>query len=235
MEHSPPEPSGKDIAHTAVRAVVSSVPLVGGPAVELFNLVVTPPIEKRRQEWMRAIGEGLQQLEEKQKTVVEDLKANDVFIDTVLQASQAVVRTSQNDKKEALRNAVLNAALPHPPSESRQHMFISWVETYTVWHLRLLKLFSDPIKWYEERRRQPPQYVIAGSLGQMLCDAYPDLRSERDFYEKVAMDLYHDGLFRSEHLHVNMSGQGVYEKRATPLAEEFLQFIADPIKEAATK
>jgi hypothetical protein len=178
---------------------------------------------------MQSIGEGLHQLEDKQKTLVDDLKANDVFIDTLLQASQAAVRTSQNDKKEALRNAVLNAAMPHPPSESRQHMFISWVETYTVWHLRLLKLFADPIKWYAEQGRQPPQYVIAGSLGQMLCDAYPDLKSERDFYDKVAKDLYHDGLFRSENLHVNMSGQGVYEKRATPLAEEFLRFISDPL------
>jgi hypothetical protein len=230
MEHNPPEPTGKDTALTLVRAGVSAIPLIGSPAVELFQLVITPPIEKRRQEWMQSIGEGLQQLEDKQLTLINDLKTNDAFIDTVMQASQAAVRTSQNEKKEALRNAVLNAALPSPPNESRQQMFITWVESYTVWHLRLLKLFANPRAWYAANNRQPPEYVIAGSLGQMLCNAYPELASERDFYDKVAKDLYNDGLFRSEHLHVNMSGMGVYEERSTPLGSELLKFISDPLK-----
>jgi hypothetical protein len=230
MEHNPPEPSGKDTALTLVRAGVSAIPLIGSPAVELFQLVITPPIEKRRQEWMQSIGEGLQQLEDKQRTLIDDLKTNDAFIDTVMQASQAAVRTSQNEKKEALRNAVLNAALPSPPNDSRQQLFITWVETYTVWHLRLLKLFASPLAWYAANNRQPPEYVIAGSLGQMLCNAYPELASERDFYDKIAKDLYNDGLFRSQQLHVNMSGMGVYEERSTPLGSEFLKFISDPLK-----
>ena len=52
---------------------------------------------------MQSIGKGLQQLEDKQRTLIDDLKTNDAFIDTVMQASQAAVRTSQNEKKEALQ------------------------------------------------------------------------------------------------------------------------------------
>ena len=59
----------------------------------------------------------------------------------------------------------------------------------------------------------------------MLLQRLPRLASERDLYDKVAKDLYNDGLFRSEHLHVNMSGMGVYEKHSTPLGREFLKFI----------
>jgi hypothetical protein len=231
MEHDPPKPTGKDTAHTLVRAGISGIPIIGGPAVELFQMLVMPPLETRRQAWMESIGSGLERLEEKQKTVIDDLKSNDVFIDTVLQASQVALRSSHNEKKESLRNAVLNAALPHPPNESRQQMFIHWIDSYTVWHLRLLKLFANPRAWYSENKRQPPEYHITGSLGQLLCDAFPELKDERGFYDKIAKDLYNDGLFGSEYLHVMMSGMGVYEERSTPLSAEFLRFISDPLKD----
>jgi hypothetical protein len=170
---TPPKATAADHAHTLTRAGISSIPIVGGAGVELFQMLVTPSLEKRKLEWMESVAEGLQRLEEKYGNIIDDLKSNDAFIDTVMQASQAAVRTSQHEKKEALRNAVLNAALPHPPDESRQLLFITWVESFTPWHLRMLKLFADPLGWYQENGRQPPQYHIAGSLSALLTDAFP--------------------------------------------------------------
>ena len=67
-----------------------------------------------------------------------------------MQASQAAIRNHQSEKREALRNAVLNAALPNAPEESIQQLFINQVDTFTVWHIRLLDLFKEPPAWFEE-------------------------------------------------------------------------------------
>jgi hypothetical protein len=46
---------------------------------ELFGLVVTPPLDKRRQEWMNEIGSKLKELEENTKVNFENLSQNEQF------------------------------------------------------------------------------------------------------------------------------------------------------------
>lgn len=227
-KYDPPQSSAGDHVHTLARAGIGSLPMIGAAATELFQKLIVPPLEKRRQEWMKAVAHGLLELEEKQKCVIDDLASNDVFIDTVLAASQAAIRNSQEEKREALKNAVLNAALPNPPDESRQQMFVGWVETLTVWHLRILRFFADPARWFQEQGKQAPQYTIAGSLSQLLTTAYPELQKERGLYDQIGKDLYNRGLIGTDGFHTVMSGGGVYAKRATELGEQFLNFITEP-------
>lgn len=160
----------------------------------------------------------------------EQLANNDVFIDVVMAASQAAIRTSQEKKREALTNAVLNAALPNPPDESRQQIFIGLVDSLTVWHLKILRFFSDPAKAFEEQAKTPPQYSIGGSLSQLLTAAYPELANERELYDLIGKDLYGKGLMGIDGFHGTMTGRGAYEKRTTVLGEQFLAFISEPKK-----
>jgi hypothetical protein len=219
-----------DQIHTLARAGIAAIPVVGGPAVELFNVVIAPPIRKRQQEWMELIAEGLRLLEEKQRCIVDDLKDNNAFIDTVMQASQAVVRTANEEKREALRNAVLNAALPNSPDEAKRQIFVNFVDELSSWHLRILSLFADPPKWFTDHGRIVPQWSIAGSLSQLLTMAYPELQSQREFYDITGKDLFQRGLLNTDGLHAVMSGQGAVAKRTTGFADEFLNFISDPRK-----
>lgn len=228
QKYEPPQNSVGDHAHTLARAGVGSVPVIGAAAVELFQTVILPPLEKRRQEWMEIVAQGLRELEEKQKCVVDELASNDAFIDTVMSASQAAIRNSQEEKREALENAVLNSALPNPPDESRQQMFVGLVDSLTVWHLRILRFFSDPARVFQSQGKQAPQYVIAGSLSQLLTTAYPELKNERGFYDQIGKDLYTRGLLGTDGFHTVMSGRGVYEKRTTEMGEQFLNFISEP-------
>lgn len=227
-KYDPPQSSFGDHVHTLARAGVGSLPVIGAAATELFQKLLVPPLERRRQLWMESVAQGLRELEEKQKCVIDDLASNDVFIDTVMTASQAAIRTSQKEKREALKNAVLNAALPNPPDESRQQMFVGLVETLAVWHLRILRFFSDPARVFQEQGKQAPQYTIAGSLSQLLTTAYPDLKNERGLYDQIGKDLYNRGLLGTDGFHTVMSGSGVYEKRSTELGEQFLKFISEP-------
>ena len=51
-----PNKSIGDTAHAIAKAGISAIPVIGGPAAELFQYVVQPPLEKRREKWMRQVG-----------------------------------------------------------------------------------------------------------------------------------------------------------------------------------
>lgn len=229
-KYGPPEATAGDHAHTLVRASIGSIPVVGSAATELFQKLITPPLERRRQQWMESVAKGLRQLESQELLSIEQLANNEVFIDVVMTASQAAIRTSQEKKREALKNAVLNAALPNPPDESRQQIFIGLVDSLTVWHLKILRFFSDPAKAFEEQAKTPPQYSIGGSLSQLLTAAYPELANELELCNLLGKDLYGKGLLAIESFQGMMTGRGVYEKRATSLGDQFLAFISEPIR-----
>jgi len=195
-------------------------------AAELFQYFVTPPLEKRLEQWMDEVGKALRHLEENQGVKLEELQSDDVFIDTVLQASQIASRNSQEEKRRALRNAVLNAALPNPPEQSLQQMFLNFVDTFTVWHLRLLKLFSDPQQWAAEHNHEFPD--LMGGLSSILESAFPELHGKRAFYDQVWRNLYQRGLVNTESLHTTMTGRGLMSKRASELGTQFLRFVEEP-------
>lgn len=223
-----PRETAGDHIHTLVRAGISAIPVLGGPALELFNAVVAPPLRKRQVEWMEFVTAGLKRLELQQRCIVDDLKDNDAFIDTVMQASQAAVQISNDEKRAALRNAVLNAALPNPPDDAKRQVFVTMIEQLTVWHLRILSLLADPPRWFSDNGKTMPQWSIAGSLSQLLTSAYPELQNQREFYDIIGKDLFQRGLLNTDGFHTMMSGQGALAKRTTAFADEFMQFIAEP-------
>jgi hypothetical protein len=58
-KYAVPVQSKGDVAHAVVKTVLSAVPYAGGPAAELFALVIAPSLEKRRARWMEEVAEGL--------------------------------------------------------------------------------------------------------------------------------------------------------------------------------
>ncbi|MFZ2448787.1 MAG: hypothetical protein WAW37_20685 [Syntrophobacteraceae bacterium] len=142
-----PKSSVGDKAHAITKAGLSTIPIIGGPAAELFAMVIMPPLQKRQVEWMESVAEGLRRLETEKGINLEELQHNDTFIDIVMQASSAALRSSQKEKKEALRNAVLNSALGISVDESLQHLFLNLIDSFNQFHLLILKFFQSPTKW----------------------------------------------------------------------------------------
>lgn len=222
----PPTESIGDYAHTAAKTAISLVPY-GGPAAELFAAIVTAPLEKRRHEWMNDVAEGLEECRKRNKLGIDDLGKPE-FLDAMLQASQAAIKTSQTEKREALKNAVLNSAIPNSLDESKRAMFISFVDTLTVWHLRLLSWFTNPPRWYQTHNRQPREIYHVGNLTQILGEAFPELRSDKEIVELCVSDLQNRGLLSKFGFNTNMGSDGIYAARGTRLGIEFLNFISAP-------
>ena len=213
-----PKRTKGDVAHTIAKAGLSAIPIVGGPAVELFQNVIQPPLEKRRSEWMVQVGEKLQELEAA-GLKLEDLQTNDEFVSAVMHASQIALRTHQTAKLDALRNAILNIMKGQAPEEALQNVFLNLVDSFTELHLRILKVFQAP-------STQPNMSM--GGLSSVLEHNIPELRGRRELYDQLWKDLYTRGLVNTDGLHVTMTGHGLGQKRTTGIGDAFLKFIEEP-------
>lgn len=214
---SVPSPAKGDAAHAAAKGLISLVPGIGGPAVELFQWFVQPPLDKRRNEWMRKVGEDLQRLES-EGLKIDELQSNEQFISAVMHASQVALRSHQDEKIEALRNALRNVALGQSPDETKLHMFLELVGSLTVMHIKILNVF-----------RAPPRTdgLMSGSLSQVLIKAIPELEPHRELYDQLWNQLVSAGLMSTNSLHSMMTANGLTAKRTSALGDEFLDFISE--------
>jgi hypothetical protein len=128
---------------------------------------------------------------------------------------------------EALRNAVLNAALSGAPDESLQQMFLTWVDRFTVWHLRILKYFDNPLAAIQASGNRWDRSGIA-QMDEALTLAFPKLHGRKELYTQFYQDLHSCGLTTTPSLGGVMSAQGAVASRTTPLGKQFLRFIAEP-------
>jgi hypothetical protein len=212
-----PKRSREDIVHSAAKALIGSVPYAGNAAAEFFQILVQPSLERRRDEWMNDVADRLKKLEEEGLTI-EKLQAKEQFVSALMQATQISMRTHQKEKREALRNAVINSAKPNPPDEAMQQMFLAFVDNFTEWHIRLLKLFNAP---------PPVPGLSMGGLSTVLEHYYPEVRGRREFYDQVWRDLYIRGLVIGEHMHGTVSGRGLTQQQTTQMGAAFIKFITE--------
>jgi hypothetical protein len=231
-KYVPPKPSAGDAGHAVLKAGLGAIPLVGAPASELLNMIVLPPLERRRNKWAEDIGEALRVLEERKEVSLESLGQSDEFIDVVLEATRIALKTSSQEKKEALKNAILNTALGEVPDESLQSMYLSYVDTLTVWHIKLLDLFSHPPGYIAKHNVASPVGTrTMGTLGHLVEGVFPELDGKRDIYDLIWKDLYSKALVDTDALHVLMSVNGLFAKRTTEIGNLFLDFIRNPIQD----
>lgn len=206
-----------DAAHAFTKAGLSVIPIVGGPAVELFQYLLQPPLERRREAWMASVGEKLQELES-QGFKLEDLQNNELFVTAVMHATQMALKTHQAAKLAALSNAIINIARGQAPEEAIQHLFLDYVDSLTELHLRILAVFNAPTA---------PPGMSMGGLSSVLEHNIPELNGRRELYDQLWRDLYSRGLVNTDGLHTTMSGSGLTQKRTTGLGDSFLGFISD--------
>lgn len=215
----PPSRSARDAAHSLVKGVTSAIPVVGGPAAELFAALVQPPLERRRDEWMQSVGLELEKLRQ-EGLDLDTLGNNEAFIDTVLHATHIALRNQQEEKRAALRSAIMNTAMGTTLDDMRRHMFLRYVDEFTAEHLGILALFDNPVKWFERAQRAFPNLHMGG-LSHVLAEAFPAL--QREICEQIWKDLYRRGLVNTDGLHTMMTG--LQESRTTELGKAFLDFI----------
>jgi hypothetical protein len=235
---TPPDRSKEDHIHRIVKAGLSAVPFAGGPLAELFDALVTPPLEKRRDTWRKQIAEDLRRLETEAGISLEKLQNNEAFISLLVQATVVAIRNHHDEKKDALRNCVQNAASNSTIDSDIQLSFVRFIDELSPSHISLLSLIRD----LEEQVRQVRTYE---ELFQALTPRI-SMGMDRAVFKMMCVDLETRGLiWISQDIG---DFPGIYEA-STMLLEEthddlprvlvsqvgrsFLQFLSEPVEGAA--
>ena len=190
---TPPKKGFNDLAHAGGMGILGAIPFAGTTAIEVFNSIVKPPYEKRLDSWRTEIAKAISKLAKEKGLNIEELSSNDAFIDIITQATQAAIKTSKLEKKEALRNAVLNAMVDESPDESLNHMFIRFVDDFTVWHLKAIQLVYAP-EIVAKQTGKDVKKIRTYVLIEMMFHVYPELKTQEGFIEQVINDLQNKGL-----------------------------------------
>ena len=127
-----------DTTITLTKAGISAIPIIGGSAASLFDLITTP-LEKRRNYWMIEIARLLEELEKKIENFdIKKLVNNEMFITTVIHTSNIAIKNHQKEKIEALRNIIANTIVNNTEEDSRL-TFLQYIDELSPTHLSLLK------------------------------------------------------------------------------------------------
>jgi hypothetical protein len=227
QKSDPPKPDKRDYGLAAIKATLSALPTLGGPAVELLNIVITPSIERRRNVWLQNIAERLSDLENRIPGLINSAAENPVFVDTLLQASQAALRTRDDAKREALRNAVLNSILPDAPEADLQDLFIGFIDAFSTWHIALLSFLS------KNPAEESAGAYVSTAINRPLCllieERFLELHNKANIYRHFITDLKARGLFDSPQRAGDPIDVTWGNITITPLGQAFLSFIADPL------
>lgn len=222
-----PQPTKGDHAHALTKGVISAIPWVGGTVAELFGIVIAPPLVKRRDQWLETIAQRLSDLEGKVDGFkISALAMNEAFITAIMHATAAAMKNHQKEKLDALRNAVVNSALPSSPEADVQLIFLGWVDWMTPMHLGLLALLSDPASWkYSVLPNEKPGVV--GTTANIIYLGFPALRAQGTIADKVMNDIANEGLVGGSTSHM-VDGYMVMAPQVTELGTQFLAFISEP-------
>ncbi|MBT8499451.1 hypothetical protein DH20_06710 [Pantoea agglomerans] len=210
-----PKETGKDHIHTIVKTALGEVPLAGGALAEIFSTIIESPFQRRKKEWMQNVVDAINELKDKGFSP-DDLRDNEQFISAVFYASHLAMKTHQQEKLDALRNAIINVAEGFEPDEALQQIFLNYIDQFTLLHIKLLRFALE---------RDVPASIYMGSLRPVLLNMHPELSTKESLVDLVWKELYTGGLVTHESLIGGLTNEGLRQKLTTTIGDRFVKFI----------
>jgi len=222
---APPNRTGADVTHAVIKAVVGAVPYAGSALSVLMETVFAPPVERRRELWLRSLAQAVDELQRIHGLTAEALSDNDSFISAAVQATQIALRSHQDEKLQALQAAVVSAGSPHAPADTRQSVYLRLVDELTPAHLRILALYDKPEDWLTVPDHPDDGWGRSAPSNEIFARV-PELENDQQFYELLVQDLQNRGLV-VRHLLTDFRiiRRDVVERRTTQFARDFLAYV----------
>jgi hypothetical protein len=221
MSERLPQPDDVELAGDTALEVLKKLPLVGDPAAYILSLFFNP-FQKRRDEWLRELADGLEEL---QNTVagfkVENLPKNEAFVSATFQATRIAIGTHQIKKREYLRNALLNIAAGKSSDEIKQQMFLNAIEAFSTAHVKALNLIwrSTAIPWDENHIPLPLR-----TYGTAIGIVAPEVKGQVYLIGAILTDLRNRGFSNLGSSDLSYPQGGII----TNLGVELLNFVLSP-------
>ena len=223
------KPTIADHIHSAISVMTSVVP--GGS--ELFNLLVDKPINARRDQWIIELEKRLRFLES-HGLKINDLQNNDEFISAVLYASYIAIRNHSEEKRKALLNAITNIALKTNIDETKEKMFLNYIDDFTDWHLKILWYFENQKQRFADANKAIRLQHKAG-ISVYFHEFLSENKLNLELVKLILNDLNTKGLLEINQARFNsiqdtsplatLYNDDPLKQRLTDLGREFINFI----------
>jgi hypothetical protein len=226
LELTAPE-SGVQAA-TEIGAVILAAGLGPLPAaIALMGMGAQKLVTSRMKRFVRPLAADLEALCRKVEGLSpQKLAEDEAFLSALIRALNVAAQTHQEEKLEALRNAVLNAAVHTVGEEDEEALFLSFVESLTPTHLRVFCFRADPLG---VARDLGLDINSGGSdlIQVAVRHVFPDVEERDLFYMQIDSDLEARGLVTRGSRLPSMDTIAPLPK----LGRQFLRFITSPLKE----
>ena len=157
---------------TAVKALISAVPTLGGPISTIIGDIQSIRKEKRFLEFINGLREDLHNFSD---CVNAEFVSKEDFLDIFEQTARKIVMTRQEAKRTAFRHILSNAILSSDVSYDEVEEFLSLVERFREEHIFLLSILQNPVKYDEETgNRVGKGGGMATSISQIMEQLLPD-------------------------------------------------------------
>jgi hypothetical protein len=193
--------SDGDKVHRVARAMIGMVPVLNGPALEIFNSLIEPPIERRKREWMLQVTAVVNQIQANLDLDIESLASNEQFISVLLNASQIALRNHQKEKIIALKVALLNTARNTDLTEDQQLIFLSLLDGFTMSHIKILESSVGGFCWSPRFGASNRDVLLLYSIA--LISDFTEFKDQADLIFQIVSELEAKKLlqiFRIQHV-----------------------------------
>ena len=226
MSDIPSKSAGRQAAEDSVVAIVSAIPVIGAIATPFLVSELTRRHSEKRDSWLNDLERRLVQLQNEGTVNLDSLFNNEKFLELVYFAIQQGQATLNDEKHKLLSNVVINYSQNLSMDDDKKYIFMKYIEEFTPSHIALLKLQSEPKKYYELAQIPWPNLSMGGR-SQIISGAFTAWNSE--FISLLFEDLKTAGLIQSAPLGGTMSGSGLEQPLSTALGREFLVFVEPSI------
>jgi hypothetical protein len=133
-----PQADDGDTLRAAIERGIEQVPVFGPATSFVMSRFWVPGATRRLEEWLKEFADDFDR--HCKSCSVENLVQDEAFISASIQAARIAVGTHRKEKREYLRNALLNIAIGKAPDEVKQQMFLNAIEAFTPAHVQALDL-----------------------------------------------------------------------------------------------
>jgi len=214
-----PQPEEGQTLREAIEKGIEQVPVVGPITTFIASRFWTPSASRRLEEWLKEFADDFDHHCE--GCSVEKLVKDEVFISASIQVARIVVGTHLSEKRNYLRNALLNIATGKSHDEIKQQIFLNAIEVFSPAHVKALNIIRGiKIPW-----DQNPQFP-SRNYGTAIQIIVPEVNGQDSLIRAILAELRNRGFS-------NLSGpetpfpQGM-PATITNLGIEFLDFVLTP-------
>lgn len=194
-------------------------------AVTFFSNFITPFMQKNRDKFFNDLKKDLEKLEKDFDRKISNVLNNEKVLSAILEAYPIALKEYQEEKRELLRNAILNIAMDIDVKEDIRSIYLRYIDELSPSHIKILQYFRNP-KEFLVKNNIDSESIYSISSRNLLGIFLPSMEEHLD---QFVTDLISRGLLpRGEWVHAGT--MDFMDPHITDRGHDFLKFVESPLK-----